>query len=212
MVGCCILFFMKFFLALSLALAGNATTLASHAQADNLRLIDSRPGGFAIYRSGSPSAADFKHWCKIGIQEIYVLSGNAAVLEDKYAPLCPSIKVLASEAQDTDRPLDDRALGLFDKWVQDAMAKNKKVLFRCNCGCHRTGRLAAYYQMKYQHLTADDAISIMNSYGKFMMFHPELAPQVRDLAARIKREEDQRHNEETARLAPTAVSARSTKD
>jgi hypothetical protein len=156
------------------------------ALGDNLRLIDSRPGGFAVYRSGKPSADDFRHWCKLGIEEVYVLSGNGDVYEDKYAKLCPRIKILANEAHDVDLIPDERVLGLFDRWIQDAMAKNKKILFRCNCGCHRTGRMAAYYQMKYQNLTADDAIALMNAYGSFMMFHPQLPEQVRELERRIR--------------------------
>jgi hypothetical protein len=173
----------------TIAVALASLLAPSAARADNLHLIDSRPGGYAIYRSGNPSAADYKYWCKLGIQEVYVLAGNADNYEDKFASMCPSIKVLASENQGLDRLPDDRALALFDSWVQDAMAKNKKILFRCNCGCHRTGRLAAYYQMKYQHLTADDAIALMNSYGSLMMFHPELPKQVRELEAKIKKQQ-----------------------
>lgn len=166
-----------------------ASALGRIARADNLYLIDSRPGGYALYRSGKPSADDFKHWCKLGIQEVYVLSGNADAIEDKFTSLCPSIKVLANEAHDVDILPDERALALFDKWVQDAMSSNKKILFRCNCGCHRTGRMAAYYQMKYQHLTSDDAITLMNARGKLMMFHPKLPEQVRALEERIRKED-----------------------
>ena len=173
----------RFTLALTLLLA------TSPAFADNLHLVDSRPGGFAIYRSGAPSADDFKQWCKLGIEEVYVLSGNGDIYEDQYAKLCPRIKVLANEAHDVDLIPNDRVLALFDGWVQDAMAKNKKILFRCNCGCHRTGRMAAYYQMKYQHLTADDAIALMNAHGSFMMFHPQLPQQVRELEAKVRRDE-----------------------
>ena len=158
------------------------------AMADNLHLIDSHPSGYAIYRSGSPTRADFKHWCRIGIQEVYVISGNADRIEDRYASLCPSMKIIANEAQDVEVLPDARALELFDAWVADAMTNHKKILFRCNCGCHRTGRLAAYYQMKYQNLTADDAIALMNAYGKMMMFHPELPKQVRDLEQRIQQD------------------------
>lgn len=156
------------------------------AQADNLHLIESRADGFAIYRSGSPTPQDFKAWCQAGIQEVYVLSGNADIFEDKMSNICPQIKVFANEAHDVNILPNDRALELFDQWVLDAQKQHKKILFRCNCGCHRTGRMAAYYQMKYQHLTAEDAIALMNLHGQMMMFHPQLIEQVYALERRIK--------------------------
>jgi hypothetical protein len=48
--------------------------------------------------------------------------------------------------------------------------------------------MAAYYQMKYQNLTYDDAIELMNAHGKYMMFHPKLREQVHELWERIQRE------------------------
>ncbi|MEK7691079.1 MAG: hypothetical protein AAB425_08670, partial [Bdellovibrionota bacterium] len=66
------------------------------------------------------------------------------------------------------------------------MASNKKILFRCNCGCHRTGRLAAFYQMKWQNMTGHDAIAIMHAYGRNMWLHPWLDKQVWGLQAYVK--------------------------
>lgn len=189
---------------LALGLIGFLPSLTFTAHADNLHLVESRPGGFAIYRSGTPSSKDFQQWCHLGIQEVYILSGNGAEYEDKFAELCPSIKVIASEAHDVNLMPDERVLNLFDAWVEAAQRENKKILFRCNCGCHRTGRMAAYYQMKYQHLTADDAIAVMNAHGKFMPFHPELSEQVHQLEKYIKQKQSA-----PVSLAPSRLPAHS---
>lgn len=155
--------------------------------ADNLRLIESRSNSFSIYRSGEPSADDIREYCRLGIQEIMVMSGDAKDFEIKYQNLCPSLKVIYNEEQDDKFPLSSDFLSYFDSWVQEAQMLGKKIAFRCSCGCHRTGRLAAYYQMKYQNLTSVDAIAIMNKHGKYMSFHKHLEPQVIALEDYLKR-------------------------
>jgi hypothetical protein len=158
-----------------------STLFIGNAKANNLHLIDSKPNGFAIYRSGQPKEKDMKELCQKGIQEMAVLAGTAEQYEYKYQSACPTLKVVLNEKQDSQIPLTESFLIGFDKWVQDAQAQGKVIAFRCSCGCHRTGRLAAYYQMKYQGLSVKEAIKIMNKLGKWMFLHPELKPQVQAL-------------------------------
>ena len=54
-----------------------------------------------------------------------------------------------SENQLVKNPLTLDFLRQFDEWVMDAQKKGKKIAFRCNCGCHRTGRLAGYAEMRF---------------------------------------------------------------
>jgi hypothetical protein len=149
------------------------------AYAGNLHLIDADEAtGFSIYRTGAPDREDMKEFCRLGIQEIMVLSGTASKHEYKYQAECPTLKVIYNTKGNSRVPLTKEFLNYFDNWVQEAKATGKKIAFRCTCGCHRTGRLAAYYQMKYQGITADDAKSIMTARGKWMWLMPHLYPQV----------------------------------
>lgn len=155
--------------------------------AQNLHLIDSEPEtGFAIYRMGQPDADEIKRLCDLGVEEIFVLSGNADKHELKHQDQCPSLRVVYNEKQNPKKPLTNEFLEDFDNWVSEARTVGKKIAFRCNCGCHRTGRLAAYYQMKYQKITASDAIAIMMKHGKWMILYPSLDNQVRALEDYIK--------------------------
>jgi hypothetical protein len=161
---------------------------ASVASANNLHLIESNPNGFAIYRTSKPDAKDMRELCRIGVQEMMVLSGDAEKHEFKYQSECPTLKVIYNEDQHVDIPVTADFLHFFDKWVADAQTHGKKIAFRCQCGCHRTGRLAAYYQMKYQNLTLEDAQAIMDEHGKFMWLHGQLKPQTQALYDYIKGE------------------------
>jgi protein-tyrosine phosphatase len=147
----------------------------------NLHLIDQLPNGFKLYRSGVPSKGDLREYEELGIQEMAVLSGDADRYELKYPELAPGLTVVYDHKQDDDVPLTVSFLQWFDRWVEDARATGKVIAFRCRCGCHRTGRLAAYYQMKYQNITADDAWVLLDKYGKNMWLHRNLKPQVRAL-------------------------------
>ncbi|MCC7442098.1 MAG: dual specificity protein phosphatase family protein [Bdellovibrionales bacterium] len=150
---------------------------------NNLHLIDSDPGnGFALFRTSKPSRKDMRKFCELGIQEMMVLSGTAKKHEYKYADECPTLKVIYNEGQSTSTPVTEAFLRQFDEWVQNAQATGKKIAFRCECGCHRTGRLAAYYQMKYQGLTAEDAKIIMRKHGQWMLFYPHIFKQVDAMA------------------------------
>jgi protein-tyrosine phosphatase len=145
----------------------------------NLHQIDEHPNGFEIYRYARPDKDEIKYLCDLGIQEVFVLEGTGAEFENgKLAKHCPNLKVVYDENQNAHIPVTKTFLNTFDRWVQDAQATGKKIAFRCKIGAHRTGRLAAYYQMKYQNLTTEDAIVIMKKYGKYMMFHKDLDNQV----------------------------------
>jgi protein-tyrosine phosphatase len=146
---------------------------------NNIFLIDrDRRTGYALYRMSKPDAEDMRLLCALGVKEMMVLSGTAAKHEIKYQKECPSLKVIYNVKQDEKIPLSRRFLRHFDDWVQDAHAKGRKIAFRCECGCHRTGRLAAYYQIKYQGLSLEDAKVIMTDHGKWMAFFPFIYKQV----------------------------------
>jgi protein-tyrosine phosphatase len=152
------------------------------AAANNLHLIDSLPNGFAIYRSGRPETCEeVAEYCKLGIAEIAVLAGNADENEDECEDACPTLEVVYDEKQDSHEPVSDHFLEWFDEWVDEARSQGKKIAIRCNCGCHRTGRLAAYYQMKYQNVPMEEAIETMYRLGRYWALHRDLAPQVRAL-------------------------------
>ncbi len=150
---------------------------------DNTHLIDQDKGtGFAIYRTSKPNKiADFKKLCATGVTEIMVLDGTGSIDAGLAQQYCPGMKVIYNQAQAAKEALNVPFLKFFDQWVEDARASGKKIAFRCNCGCHRTGRLAAYYQMKYQGYTAEQAIGVMFQLGKYMFLYPMLPPQVRAL-------------------------------
>ncbi len=164
--------------------------------ANNLQLIASESNGFALYRSGKPKAKDMKEFCDKNIEEMMVLSGTADDHEFKYQEHCPTLEVTFNKSTNARIPLTSSFLKDFDNWVDEAREKGKKIVFRCECGCHRTGRLAAYFQMKYQGLSSKDAIIIMKKHGKHMWLHPQLPAQVRSLESFIKNQpctEEQKH-------------------
>ncbi|RMG44647.1 MAG: hypothetical protein D6719_01475 [Candidatus Dadabacteria bacterium] len=151
------------------------------AAGQNRHLIDSQPNGFSIYRSGKPDRQDFQNWCSIGIREVMVLSGDSSYFESRYAGDCPALKVIYNQKQDARIPLDAGFLKYFDNWVEDARRNGTKILFRCRCGCHRAGRLAAYYQMKYLGYSPEEAIKDLYKYGKHMQHYGFLVDQINAL-------------------------------
>jgi hypothetical protein len=163
---------MKLFILLSLFF------ISSSLYAQNLKLIDRSEDGFAIYRLGAPSEDEVRELCDLGVEQIAVLSGNADSYEFKFVDQCPGLKVVYNTKQKAKFPLEKSFLKWFDSWVEESKRLGRKIAFRCNCGCHRTGRLAAYYQMKYQGLTATDAKIIMKKHGKYMVLFPFLNGQV----------------------------------
>jgi protein-tyrosine phosphatase len=135
---------------------------------NNLHLIDQNAEtGFAIYRLGEPDADDIRGLCALGISEIVVLAGTALEHEQAFRTECPNLDVVYNVEDDLS-PLSDEWLTHFDVWVAEAQAAGKKIAFRCTCGCHRTGRLAAYYQMRYRGLSAKDAWDLAVTRGSVM--------------------------------------------
>ena len=169
---------MRIYMVISIILSSLSL---SQAFGKNLHLIEELPNGFKIYRSGEPSKDDLSEYERIGIKEMAVLSGDAKRFELKNPDLVPGLAIVYDDRQDEDVPLTLSFLEWFDQWVADARTNGKVIAFRCKCGCHRTGRLAAYYQMKYQNLTADDAWVLLDKYGKNMWLHGNLKHQIRAL-------------------------------
>ena len=149
--------------------------------AGNLHLVDSLDNGFAFFRSGKPDRDDMAELCERGIEEMCVLAGNADDYEERYREACPSLQVVYDHEQDADVPVTEEFLIWFDAWVEEARLTGKRIAVRCNCGCHRTGRLVAYYQMRHQNLTTGDALAIMYARGKNWGLHRNIEPQVRAL-------------------------------
>lgn len=151
------------------------------AHAGNLHLLDYRDNGFMLFRSGIPSENDFKEWCDLGITEVMVLSGDAFEREEVLQHHCPKIKVIYDQRQVHREPLTAPFLKTFDEWVEEGQRKGKKLLFRCHCGCHRTGRLAAYYEMKYLNLPFRTATEHLSRYGGNMKNYGYLIRQIEAL-------------------------------
>jgi protein-tyrosine phosphatase len=167
--------------SLRAAILVTALLIPAGVSARNLHKVDESPSGFALYRTGKPSEEDMKYFCEdLGLQQILVLSGDKDQYEDKYRANCPSnLKVVYDYEQDTTTPLTTGFLEQFDAWIKAAKDAGWKVAFRCDCGCHRTGRLAAYYQMKYMDYSTEEALADMRAKGEFMWWYmPRLRPQV----------------------------------
>ena len=109
------------------------------------------------------------------------LAGTAKDHELKFEKegICPNIQILYSEKQDPNKPVSEDFLKFFDDQVARAKKDGVGLLFRCTTGSHRTGRLAAYYQMKYKDMEPEQAIEDMNKCGVMMpVFENALVPQV----------------------------------
>lgn len=158
---------------------------------NNLHQIEGPPAGkdaemaFRVYRSGVPDEKTFAKWCsEYKIQRVIDLAGtadkNERVFQEK--GICPEIEIVYSQKQDPAVPLSAEFLKFFDAEIARAKKDQVGILFRCTTGSHRAGRLAAYYQMKYQGLTAEEAIAVMDYNGMLMrLYAPMLHPQVKAL-------------------------------
>lgn len=161
---------------------GGALLIAGCGKGQNLgqEEIDSA-GSYGIYRSGQPEESEVRNWCKLGIRQVFALNGKA----DRYATVlketCPEAQIVYNVDQNADAPTDAAFLQLFDAAVAKARLDGTKILFHCSCGCHRTGRLAAYYRMKFNGWTAEAAIDEMLNTGHNMDDHSTLPAQVRSM-------------------------------
>jgi hypothetical protein len=162
---------------------------------NNLHKIDGPAPGqpkqaYRLYRSGAPTKETFAKWCsEYGIERVIVMSGDADSHELKYQAegICKNIQVIYDVKQEVGDPVSDGFLKWFDEQAQKAKQDNVGLLFRCQTGSHRTGRLAAYYQIKNQNLSVDQAIKVMNHKGMLMpLFDVELVPQVRAIGDYLK--------------------------
>ncbi|MGB3562320.1 MAG: protein-tyrosine phosphatase family protein [Thermoanaerobaculia bacterium] len=135
--------------------------------------------GFAVYRSGKLSAEELESLCHEGVSEMVILDGTGGRREcEMRQRLCPQLRIRYSHPQDAGVPLTAEFLGAFDRWVEDAQSSGTKLAFRCHHGWHRAGRLAAYYRMKFDGWSAEEAIAEMDQVGGMMWQHPYLEPQV----------------------------------
>jgi len=135
--------------------------------------------GFALYRSGRLSPAELGVLCGLGVEEILVLDGEGGERECLFRQnVCPEMKVRYNYAQEEDTPDSMDFLEAFDLWIEEARAAGKKVAIRCRHGWHRTGRLAAYYRMRFEGASATTASEEMQRIGRMMWRYPTLDPQV----------------------------------
>jgi len=148
--------------------------------ADAPRKVAENPdSGFALYRSGRLSSADLGVLCGLGIEEILVLDGEGSARECLFRKtICPEMRVRYDHAQEEDTPVSVDFLEAFDDWIEEARTEGKKFAFRCRHGWHRTGRLAAYYRIRFEGASAAEATEEMQSIGRMTWRHPTLDPQV----------------------------------
>lgn len=168
------------------------------ACADAPRAITEDPStGFALYRSGRLSTGDLAELCKRGVEEILVLDGEASDREClSRTTVCPDLRVRYDHAQEEDRPVSADFLEAFEAWIEEAREAGRKVAFRCRHGWHRTGRLAAYYRIRFEGASAAEATHEMHEIGSMMWRHPTLDPQVEaygDLVAGLQCSTDPMH-------------------
>lgn len=165
-----------------------SAALVSTASAKNLQKIDDRTPTdgkamaegkrFQIYRTGTPTPTELESMiCDQGITEMLVLSDTSHVEKDFNAgggaKRCGGKKITLKYFPDEKmepqnvrkKALDVNFLKGFEKWVEEAQKDGKKIAFRCNCGCHRTGRLAAFYEMKYLGKTPKQAMENMDLFA-----------------------------------------------
>ena len=133
------------------------TLLASCADAPR-QVAEDPSSGFALYRSGRLSPTDLGVLCDLGVEEILVLDGEAGQRECRFRQtICPDMQVRYNRAQEADIPVSLDFLQAFDVWIEEARSEGRKVAFRCRHGWHRTGRLAAYYRMRFEGASAAEA-------------------------------------------------------
>ena len=135
-----------------------------------------------------------------------VLDGTGAERECRFRKTrCPQLRVRYDVEQDVSVPLSESFLEAFDAWIEEARAGGRKIAFRCRHGWHRAGRLAAYYQMKHQGLTPEEAREVMYREGRFMWKFRFLEDQVAALHDHIGGRACTVGDEHCVRRAPGAT-------
>ena len=160
---------------------------------NNLKQVDGpAPNGqaaYRLYRSAAPSKKTFASWCQVyNIKRVIVLSGDAGSHEKLYQAqgVCPDIELVYDKLLNFSQPMDRSFLEFFDKEVARAKQDQVGLIFRCLAGSHRTGTLAAYYQMKYLNMDYNAVVKDLNNSGMLMsLFDPVEIPQVQGLDAYV---------------------------
>ena len=169
-----------------------AVFAAPSAEAGNLGCIggDCRGPGFAVYRSSNPGSAEWSAVCGDWKTDFVVLNDDRwQEREERYRKYCPNGTVVYARSQSISRGLEPDFLAFFDQVIARARAEGRKVLFHCKLGVHRTGRLAAYYELKHEGWSLERALedfdehvpSLTRVYGVF--FNGRVRRQIRGLAA-----------------------------
>lgn len=167
-------------MGLALALVGVGL---SGCAASPTRIDGDDVTGYAIYRTGRLGWQELEELCRLGVEELVVMDGTAGRRECRMrSGVCADLRIRYDSLQDPREPVDEEFLWAFDHWVQEAQAAGRKIAFRCRHGWHRTGRLAAYYRMRFQGWQDPAAIEEMLEKGRLMDRYPELQLQVEAMA------------------------------
>jgi len=162
------------------------------AAAGNLACIggDCRGPGFAVYRSSNPGQAEWSAVCGDWKTDFVVLNDDRwQKREERYGKRCPNSTVVYARSQSISRGLDRDFLVFFDQIIARARAEGRKVLFHCTLGVHRTGRLAAYYELKHEGWSLDRALTDFDDHVPFLtrvygfVLNGRVRRQIRGIAA-----------------------------
>ena len=135
--------------------------LARAAEAGNLECIggDCHGPGYAVYRSSEPGPPEWKAACGAWKTDFVVLDDDGWQQRDRaYKRHCPNGSVVYAKSQSVATNLDTDFLSFFDRVILRARSEGRKVLIHCRLGTHRTGRLAAYYGLKFEGWTLARAL------------------------------------------------------
>ena len=169
---------------------------AASARAGNLECLggDCKGPGYAVYRSSNPGPAEWKAVCGNWRTDFVVLNDDRwQERDERYRKQCPNASVVYAKAQATSRSLDHDFLDFFDQVIARARAENRKVLFHCKLGVHRTGRLAAYYELKHEGWSLDRALQNFEEHIPFLtriygfVFDRRIRQQIRGIGAFVEK-------------------------
>lgn len=142
--------------------------VSGEAQARNLHVLDeNKATGYRLIRMGRPSAGTMQELCDYGPTKVIVLSGDGSVEKEFARNRCPKLEVIYDKKTLVKHPLTTGFLKFFDEELAKAKAGGYTLAFRCKCGCHRTGRLAGYFNIKYKKMSAGAAFSDLKKHMTF---------------------------------------------
>jgi hypothetical protein len=165
---------------------------AASARAGNMECLggDCHGPGYAVYRSSDPGEADWSAVCGDWKTDFVVLNDDRwQKRQERYRKHCPNGTVVYARSQTVSRGLDRDFLAFFDQVIARARAEGRKVLFHCKLGAHRTGRLAAYYELKHEGWSLDRALEDFDEHLPFLtrvyglFFNNRVRRQIRGIAA-----------------------------